>query len=1329
MHKVEKTKLMFAVIVLLCGLTSAEREISINQSSIAPKDVRNRLQMDFDFSKIDLYFIRNRGQVHQDAFYYAKASRYTLWLTRQGLVFDSLKLLKEPTPKGPGALDPGITRLSAHPQERKTRFKRDVTRLEFKNANPRPVVVPYEKAGFRINYFKGNDPGEWSSDVPTFKGVVYRSLYKGIDLKVHGVEKELEYDWVVQPHADPLRIRFAYRNVKGTRIDNEGNLVIQTAFGDMIHKKPVAFQEMTEGSPQVSSICKKTEVDVHFKSYGENTYGFVVGRYDPDRELVIDPLVLVYSSYLGGAGPDYGLRIAVDDDGFVYVTGTTSSTDYPTKNPYQEDQINVDTFITKMDPGKSGTDSLIYSSYLGGHGNDWAGDIAVDANGYAYLTGTTFSTNFPFLNQYMLDPGDSSSDVFVVKVDTNASGVSSLVYSTYLGGDGPDAGKSIAIDDNGHAYVTGATGSSDYPLLNYCQGYQAGDNAFVTKLNTNTSGTPCLVYSTYLGGGSDENGFGIAVDQNKHAYITGKTGSIDFPTLNEIQGDQSRDDVFVARIDTKGSGVSSLIYSTYLGGNGIDTGISIDVDDNGHAYVTGVTTSTNFPTINPYMGDPGDSQDDAFLARINTNISGPSGLVYSTYLGGSANDYGYSIVVDDSGHAYVAGETLSSDFPTLDHYMADPGDSTYDGFIAKIDTGASGIPSLSFSTYFGGNSYDACSGIAIDERGCVFVTGRTSSSDFPIRNAYMSDPGGGDDAFVAQLCFPRIDVSSPNGGEIWQSGSQQLITWEKVGSFSFVKIEYSLDNGFNWNNIIVATVNDGSYEWTIPGVVSTQCLVRVSDAEDGDPKDVSDGVFSIFGAAAPPEFSLNRSQLNFGAESGTHTQSQDVLLSYVWESTLGWSVSDDQAWLSCTPTSGAGPGRITVSVDPTGLNVGSYNGTVTVTDPSAVNSPQTVAVTLKVYASGGSNAPFGSFATPADQSTVQSSISVSGWALDDVEVVSVKIYREAGENLVFIGDAVFVEGARPDLETSYPSYPLNYRGGWGYMLLTYGLPDQGMSATYTLHAIATDKEGNTTDLGNKTITCDNQHAVKPFGAIATPTQGGEASGEAFRNWGWALTPPPNMIPVDGSTLWVLVDGVPVGQPVYNIYRTDVAALFPDCLNSDGAGAYFDLDTREGNGVHTIAWVATDNAGNADGIGSRFFKIVNTSSYRAATIGGVQAILNADTIKDYLIENVPVRLSRNGNDPRRGREIHVDPLNGTIKIEMNVLSAIALDLNPDKRSGVTFTGYLRVAEDLRPLPIGSTLDTKNNLFYWQPAPGFYGEYDLVFVDTNHKLVKRICVIVK
>jgi len=497
------------------------------------------------------------------------------------------------------------------------------------------------------------------------------------------------------------------------------------------------------------------------------------------------------------------------------------------------------------------------------------------------------------------------------------------------------------------------------------------------------------------------------------------------------------------------------------------------------------------------------------------------------------------------------------------------------------------------------------------------------------------------------------------------------------------------------------------------------------------PENANFRIFAGFPDIAIPILSLERNELVFGSGDGVQTNHQEVLISNAGAGILNWTAAQDVSWLKVGPPSGTGDAALNVGVNPAGMSTGTYIGTVTVSDPSASQSPQTITVTLNIFANGATASPFGNFATPQDQAVVQSSISVSGWVLDDVEVESLKIYRENGGNLDFIGDAVFVKGARPDLETSHSTYPLNYRGGWGYMLLTYGLPNRGMDDTFVLHAVATDKEGNTTDLGTKTIHCDNQNAVKPFGAIATPAQGGEASGAAYRNWGWALTPPPNLIPADGSTLRVVVNGVVVGQPVYNIYRADVAALFPEYLNKDGAGGYFDLDTTVyENGVHTIGWIATDNAANADGIGSRFFTIVNTGggTPESTFCRSVQAARNTDQIRNWLMDPSPIRLSCNGNDVRRGRQFHADPVSGTSSIEMNVLSAIAVDLNPDKRPGVHYTGYLQVRDELRRLPIGSTLDAENNIFYWQPAPGFYGEYELVFVDTDRKLVKRIRVTV-
>jgi hypothetical protein len=360
--------------------------------------------------------------------------------------------------------------------------------------------------------------------------------------------------------------------------------------------------------------------------------------------------------------------------------------------------------------------------------------------------------------------------------------------------------------------------------------------------------------------------------------------------------------------------------------------------------------------------------------------------------------------------------------------------------------------------------------------------------------------------------------------------------------------------------------------------------------------------------------------------------------------------------------------------------------------------------------------PFGEFATPTHGSTVASSIPVTGWALDDSGVANVKIYRGQGSTLAYIGDAQMVEGARPDIAAAYPQYPNNTKAGWGYMLLTNFLPNGG-NGTYTLYAIATDVYGKSTTLGSKTIYCDNAHAVKPFGAIDTPTQGGTASGSSFRNHGWALTPqPPKYIPTNGSTINVYVDGVYLGHPIYNYYRSDIASLLPGYANSNGAGGYFDMDTTAyANGVHTIYWTAQDSGGYADGIGSRYFSISNPRPEGAQShqvnLNLKSAIPNISQIKalpDSFTSPVRVKI---------GFRTDVEPFSiqadarGISNIEIKELERIELHLsNPT-------AGYMIMGNRLAPLPVGSTLDLQKGIFYWIPAHGFVGEYNLIFVEKR------------
>lgn len=577
-------------------------------------------------------------------------------------------------------------------------------------------------------------------------------------------------------------------------------------------------------------------------------------------------------------------------------------------------------------------------------------------------------------------------------------------------------------------------------------------------------------------------------------------------------------------------------------------------------------------------------------------------------------------------------------------------------------------------------------------------------------------------AVDALLAYSPITVTSPNGGENWTSGTSENITWTTVGKVGNVKIQYSTNNGSSWSNVTSSTTNDGKYSWTVPNVSSSQCLVRVSKASTGTPSDTSDAVFTI--SSTPPGIALDQSVLYFTAIiSGPQTGSQEVWVNNSGGGTLNWSASDNASWLTCSPASGTNSGVVIISVNSTGLAAGSYSGTITFS-AAGVTNPPTVTVNLTVKNASQDQPPFGEFATPISGSTVYGSIPVTGWVLDDVEVMSVKIYN--GTN--YFGDAVFVKGTRPDVEQAYPGYPKNYRAGWGYMLLTNFLPNQG-NGTYIIHAKAVDTGGKVFTLGSKTIKADNDNAVKPFGAIDTPTQGGIASGASFINWGWALTPQPKMIPTDGSTINVYVDGVNLGHPTYNKYRSDIATLLPGYANSNGAVGLFYLDTTAyENGVHTIQWTATDNQGVTDGIGSRYFTIQNTGGF--SSVSQNKALLNnqSSTIKidpvnlsqipiDY---SKPVVIIKGYINESISNKIYPND-KGIIDIRISELEPLEIHFNTLDRSGFQVIG-----DQLRALPIGSTFDISKGVFYWRPGPGFIGEYDLVFISTNYvgEKVKKI-----
>lgn len=475
--------------------------------------------------------------------------------------------------------------------------------------------------------------------------------------------------------------------------------------------------------------------------------------------------------------------------------------------------------------------------------------------------------------------------------------------------------------------------------------------------------------------------------------------------------------------------------------------------------------------------------------------------------------------------------------------------------------------------------------------------------------------------------------------------------------------------------------------------------------------------FNGGGVTGTPVLKLSCSALNFGAElDGKSSSPQTIRVSNSGQGILQWRTVCSENWLTASPQSGAQGGVITISAHPAGKSPGVYSGTITISAPSAANSPQTIKILFTVYPKGKNTAPFGTFDTPTQGAKVMSSVPFTGWALDDTGIDSVKIFLMQNGRLLETGAALRVEGARSDITAAFPTHPENHKAGWGYMMLTNFLPNGG-NGIYTFHAIATDITGRRQTLGIKTISCDNAHAVRPFGAIETPAPGGLAAGAKYRNWGWALTPPPNRIPIDGSTISVMVDGRFAGYANYNLYRSDVASLFPNYLNSQGAFGYLDLNPANyENGVHTIEWVVSDNAGNRDGIGSRYFIIDNSAATAqkncSADANGVRPE-NAGT--NWKPSGVTRRNAADSGviSIKKGYESAKTPqplkaaTDGSYCIELKETERLEIHLTPG------FSAHRIISGSLRDLPVGSSCDYKNGIFCWLPGPGFLGEFRLQF----------------
>jgi hypothetical protein len=653
-------------------------------------------------------FVENVGQFDAHAHFQVQGARGALWLADDALWITLLERPSSPQPPSPIAVGEGgaespLSR-SAGEWAGGAGLHGVHIKLSFVGANPHPRLEPFNRLNTYVSYFLGSDPTRWYAGVPVWGGVRYVDLYPGIDLELSGEGGRLEPRIIAREGADASQVRL--------RAEGADDTVQET--GDLTMLRSLPFNPFPE------SVDSRS-------------------------------LSLVYSTYLGGSYYDYGWDIAADASGATYIAGTTLSGGFPTTPGAFQTAYggSSDAFITKLNAAGS---ALVYSTFLGGIYGEEGYSIALDSSGAVYVSGQTYSDDFPTtLGAYQTDCGGSfCDDAFVTKLNTNGT---ALLYSTFLGGSGGENAYGVTVSTSAAAYVSGTTASVDFPVTSGAfQTYRRGSSdAFITALNPSGNG---LLYSTYLGGDTDEWAGDIAVDATGAAYTTGFTSSTNFPTTpgSFTPNWPGLTNAFISKLNPAGN---SLTYSTYLGGSEGEQGEAIAVDSAGAAYVSGATSSPNFPvTLGAFQTVCGGgcyANGDAFVVKLN---AAGSALAYGTFLGGATSEGARSLAVDASGVGYISGYTRSTNFPTTPGAFQPtcsscPGDN--DAFVTQLNAAGSG---LLYSTFLGGNSVEEGYAIAAGS-GAAYITGYTQSSNFPTSaGAFDPTPNGVWDAFVTRLAVP-----------------------------------------------------------------------------------------------------------------------------------------------------------------------------------------------------------------------------------------------------------------------------------------------------------------------------------------------------------------------------------------------------------------------------------------------------------------------------------------------------------------------------------------------------------------------------------------------
>jgi hypothetical protein len=691
------------------------------------------------YARLPLSFERNVGQTDAQVQYFARGAGYGLFLTPTEAVFSLHQAA------GRDAISGG---------------RNDVVRMRLAGARSDARAQAARPQAGVSHYLQGDDARQWRRNVERYEQVRYSGVYDGVDLVYYGNQQEMEYDFVVAPGADPAQIGLDFRGPKAMRIDDAGNLVLATAVGDMVQRKPVAYQEI-DGQRRL--------VDARYRVVGDRVT-FALGDYDRDHALVIDP-ILVYSTMLGGTGDEFASSIAVDGAGNMYVTGTTTSTTFPTGTPMQAANAGQnDVFVTKFNPAGS---ALVYSTYLGGTGSEIAYGMALDSANNVYLTGVTLSTNYPTKTPVQ-GTLKGTRNMFVTKLAANGA---SLVYSTYLGAKS-DIGLRIAVDSTGAAVVGGyGNGVITWPTGAYQATFGGGasedPDGILFKLNP--AGT-AIVWGTYLGGALEDSIEDVKVDAANNVYFAGHGKSPTLPVRNAYQATHGGN---VDAVFGKFNAAGQAQFVSFFGGPNSEGATGVAVDRNGAVYIAGHGYANSLPVKAPMQqGNAGNW--DAFVSKFNAT---GSALVYSTYLGGIGNEEVAALGVNSSGHAYVVGRTDSVNFPSASPFQQDFKGGGADGFISVIN--ASGTDFV-WSSLVGGPSDDNLLGLAVAANGNAYVSGRTYGA-FPTIHPYQSTAKGNRDAVVLRVGgvtwrtskHVRLDLNDEGRADIlWRNPTNgQHILW------------------------------------------------------------------------------------------------------------------------------------------------------------------------------------------------------------------------------------------------------------------------------------------------------------------------------------------------------------------------------------------------------------------------------------------------------------------------------------------------------------------------------------------------------------------------